>query len=257
MVQKTVGARQPDASIEASTASEAPLSLSFSAIDSYRECPRQYWYRHVQKLPAKQSAEAVHGVIVHEVLQQIGLAMQRGEKVSMALVRRLHDEVWTRSRFPDVRREPTFRKLSLEQLRRYVEAGGFTTKPVHVERDFVTEVDGWTLRGVIDRIDKVDTGWTIVDYKSGRKSSRSRRDLQVALYALGAKSALWLEPLSLEVVYLASAETVKVEVSDSLIDEARRAGGEVAAGVRGGRFEARPSWKCRLCPYRLACAEAL
>ena len=257
VIQRKPAARPREAPIEISAAGEAALSLSFSAIDSYRECPRQYWYRYVQKLPAKQSAEAVHGVIVHEVLQQIGLATQRGEQISMALVRRLHDEAWGRSRFPDARREPTFRKLGLEQLRRYIEGGGFATKPTHLERDFVTDVDGWTLRGVIDRIDKVEDGWTIVDYKSGRKSSRSRRDLQVALYALGAKSALGLEPLSLEVVYLASAETVKVDVTDSLVDEARRAGGEVAAGVRGGRFEARPSWKCRLCPYRLACAEAL
>ena len=40
--------------------------------------------------------------------------------------------------------------------------------------------------------------------------------------------------------------------------EAQKQGGEVAEGVRAGRFEARPERRrCRLCPYRLACAEAL
>ena len=53
-------------------------------------------------------------------------------------------------------------------------------------------VDGWKLRGVIDRIDRTDDGWRIIDYKSGRPVARRRRDLQVALYALGAGSALQL-----------------------------------------------------------------
>jgi len=42
------------------------------------------------------------------------------------------------------------------------------------------------------------------------------------------------------------------------VAEATAQAAEVAAGVRDGRFEARPERRrCRLCPYRLACAEAL
>jgi CRISPR/Cas system-associated exonuclease Cas4 (RecB family) len=87
---------------------------------------------------------------------------------------------------------------------------------------------------------------------------RSRRDLQVALYALGAASALHLEPLQLEVIYLASGETLRLERPEALVAEAQKQGSEVAEGARAGRFEARPERRrCRLCPYRLACAEAL
>ena len=40
--------------------------------------------------------------------------------------------------------------------------------------------------------------------------------------------------------------------------EAQKQGAEVAEGAKAGRFEARPDRRrCRLCPYRLACAEAL
>lgn len=82
--------------------------------------------------------------------------------------------------------------------------------------------------------------------------------MQVALYALGARAALGLDPLQLEVVYLASGEVVAVERVDALVKEATAQAAEVADGVRAGRFEARPERRrCRLCPYRLACAEAL
>jgi hypothetical protein len=51
---------------------------------------------------------------------------------------------------------------------------------------------------------------------------------------------------------------VKVEKVAGLVAEATKQGTEVAAGVREGNFEARPERRrCRLCPYRLACAEAL
>jgi len=116
------------------------------------------------------------------------------------------------------------------------------------------------LRGVIDRVDRTESGWRILDYKTGRPVSRNRRDLQVALYAMGAEAALGVDSrgLELDVVYLASGDTLSLERPDALIAEARRQGTEVAEGVRAGRFDAKPDRRrCRLCPYRLACADAL
>jgi CRISPR/Cas system-associated exonuclease Cas4 (RecB family) len=89
-------------------------------------------------------------------------------------------------------------------------------------------------------------------------ASRLRRDLQVALYALGARAALGLDPLELEIVYLREGHRVRLQATDELLSEARRIGDEVAAGVRAGRFEARPERRrCSLCPYRLPCEAAL
>jgi len=80
----------------------------------------------------------------------------------------------------------------------------------------------------------------------------------VALYALGATAALKLDPVELEVVYLASGESVRIEKVAGLVHEAEAEGSEVSGGIKAGRFEARPERRrCRLCPYRLACADAL
>jgi DNA helicase-2/ATP-dependent DNA helicase PcrA len=232
--------------------------LSYSAIAAYRDCPRQYWYRQEQRLPAVQSAEAVHGVIQHEALRQAGEVRKSGRQVTARALRSIHDEVWRQSTFPDPRRAPTFKRIGAAQLEAYRSRGGFDASPEYLEHPFSAEVDGWTLRGVIDRIDRTESGWRIVDYKSGRPQTRSRRDLQVALYALGASSSLRLNPVELEVVYLATGESVKVEKVTGLVAEATGQAAEVAEGVRDGRFEARPERRrCRLCPYRLACAEAL
>jgi DNA helicase-2/ATP-dependent DNA helicase PcrA len=259
---------------------EGEVVLSYSAIAAYRDCPRQYWYRYEQRLPAIQSAEAVNGVILHEVLRRAGEARQGGQKVTAALLSSLHAEVWSTTAFPDARRAPTFKRNGAAQLEAYRKGGSFDSKPEYLEQSFTASLDGWTLRGVIDRVDRTDGGWTILDYKSGRPVARGRRDLQVALYAIGAANALHLEPqggapgsgsarpaaprrdvppqIKLEVVYLASGETIQLERPDALVAEAQKQGAEVADGARAGRFEARPERRrCRLCPYRLACADAL
>jgi DNA helicase-2/ATP-dependent DNA helicase PcrA len=239
---------------------ERDVVLSYSAIATYRDCPKQYWYRHEQRLPAVQSAEAVQGVVLHEVLRRAGEARQRSETVTAALLSSLHEEVWSSTAFPDSRRAPTFKHNGADQLEAYRKRGGFDAIPEYLEQPFTVGVDGWTLRGVIDRVDRIESGWRILDYKTGRPVSRGRRELQVALYAMGAATALKLVPekVELEVVYLASAESLRLERPDALIAEAKKQAAEVAEGVEEGRFEARPDRRrCRLCPYRLACPDAL
>ena len=237
---------------------EGDVVLSYSAIASYRDCPRQYWYRYEQRLPAVQSAEAVQGVILHEVLRRAEDARRQGKQVSARALRAIHRDVWSATAFPDARRAATFERNGAAQLEAYRRRGGLEGKPEYLEHPFEVRLDGWTLRGIIDRIDRTESGWRILDYKTGRPIVKRARDLQMELYTLGAKSALGLDANELEVVYLASGETVHIEHSASLLAEAQRQGSEVAAGVIAGRFDARPDRRrCRLCPYRLACAEAL
>ena len=237
---------------------EGDIVLSYSSISAYRDCPRQYWYRHVQRLPAVQSAEAVQGVILHETLRRAAEARRKGADVTAPMLRSLHREVRGEIRFPDARREATFERNGAAQLESFRMQGGLEARPEYIEQPFTIAVDGWTLNGVIDRIDRKSESWRIIDYKTGRPLARRARDLQMALYALGAEAALKLDPVELEIVYLGSGESVRVEPNRQLLSEAARQGSEVADGVRAGQFEARPDRRrCRLCPYRLVCASAL
>ncbi|HKC19900.1 MAG TPA: ATP-dependent DNA helicase [Candidatus Dormibacteraeota bacterium] len=234
------------------------LQLSYSAIAAYQDCPRQYWYRHVQHLPVVQTAEAVHGVMLHEVLRRAGEVRRDGKRITAGTLRAIHDDVWRDIPFPDRRRAPAFKRNGAVELESYRARGGFDALPAYLEQPFEVAVDGWSLRGVIDRIDRTDDGWKIIDYKSGRPIARRKRDLQVALYALGASEAMQLQPIALEVVYLASGQSIDVEHAPVLVREAEERGTEVAKGIRAGQFPSRPERRrCRLCPYKLACLDAL
>ncbi len=235
------------------------LVLSYSSIQAYLDCPRQYWYRYEKRLPAKQSAEAIQGVILHDVLRRAGEARREGRPITAAALRALHAKAWRETSFPDPRRAPAFKRAGLVQLESFRSAGGFDAKPDLLEREFSAPVDGFVLHGIIDRVDRVDGGgWLIIDYKTGRPLARRRRDLQVALYGLGAAAGLDLQDAELEVVYLTTGSRVRVESTAALREETKRIAAEAAEGIRSRQFEPRPERRrCRLCPYRLACVEAL
>jgi RecB family exonuclease len=272
---------------EASLAPTIDVNLSFSAISAYRECPRQHWYRYRSRLPASPAVEAQFGTIVHLTLMRAGRLRGQGREVGLGLLGELHQEAWEAIGLSDPRRRPALEALGWRLLRRFHEAGGLERPPWLLEAPFAASLDGWTLRGVIDRVDSLlpprggggppgpegvggqaqpnggTARWRIIDYKTGRPqpASRLRRDLQLALYAVGARSLPGIEdgePLELEIVYLRDGRSVVLEATAELLQEARRIGGEVAASLRAGRFEPRPERRrCSLCAYRLACEAAL
>lgn len=255
------------------------ILLSFSAVSAYRDCPRQYWFRYLHRVPAAESVEARQGTLMHEALRELGQSRMRGEEVTAELVEAVYRRSWARAEAlaapADPRLLPALRRVGLAQLERYRLSGGFAGRPEMVEHSFTADLDGWRLTGVIDRIDRIapdlEEGgrpgaaprWRLVDYKTGAPTpaSQLRRDLQLALYALGARHALAIPPaeaIELEIVYLKGSGSVRVPAGDDLLREADRAGRLVAEDVGGGRFPTRPERRrCRLCPYRLACPDAL
>jgi RecB family exonuclease len=257
------------------------VELSFSSAAAYRECPRQYWYRYAARLPALQPLEGRYGSAVHAALMGAGAARREGRLLTREVLEPLYSRAWEGAGITDARRGPVLRQLGWDQLVRYVEGGGLAVAPRLVEQPFTADLDGWRLRGIIDRVDPPPTqrggevglegreknrdedhggAWRLVDYKTGNPmpASRLRRDFQLALYALGAKHGLGLEPLELEIVYLKTGQSVVMAADEALLSEARRVADEVVDGIRQQRFEARPERRrCQLCPYRLACPDAL
>jgi RecB family exonuclease len=231
------------------------------------------------------TAEAQYGTIVHAALMRLGRQRMEQPTIEPDELGQVYDQVWEELPFPDPRRLPAFRALGRAQLERYRTEGGFAARPALVEAPFTAELDGWSLRGIIDRVDPppslegggwaphvfdsgaggadgtpADDAWRLIDYKTGDPvpASRLRRDLQLALYALGAKRALGLERVRLEIVYLKDSSRLLLGADEKLLDEASGIGKGVADAVAQGLYEARPERRrCALCPYRLACTDAL
>ena len=64
---------------------EQSLRLSPSAVSEYENCPQQYKYRKIDKLPEPPSLDAERGTLVHTVLQDLFEIPAAGRTVDSAL----------------------------------------------------------------------------------------------------------------------------------------------------------------------------
>ena len=74
-----------------------------------------------------------------------------------------------------------------------------------------------TLRGRVDRVDRLaDGGYELIDYKTGRPRSAAalREDVQLSLYAVGAREAWQLDATQQAYLYVLDDEKVRVPSSE-------------------------------------------
>ncbi|MEA2267793.1 MAG: ATP-dependent helicase UvrD/PcrA, partial [Solirubrobacteraceae bacterium] len=133
-------------------------------------------------------------------------------------------------------------------------------EPLWFEKSFQFKLGAHTLRGRVDRVDRLpDGGYELIDYKTGRPKSAAqlREDVQLALYAVGAREAWDLEASRQAYLYvlddakvpLPTEEVDREWISDTVF--------EVADGILGQGFEPTPSYAaCSMCDYRIACPAA-
>lgn len=165
------------------------MRLSYSAIDTYRTCGLKYKFREVDKLPEPKSKEAVFGTLIHSTMKFIHDPAFVSPPVEQALdhfAKHWNSDIWT-----DEIEERTAFAQGVEMIQRYYR----DTHPseahiIDLESRFAIEIAGegeakHTLSGIIDRIDRTENGYEIIDYKTARKmpsQDKVDHDLQLTIY---------------------------------------------------------------------------
>jgi putative RecB family exonuclease len=176
--------------------------FSHSRISSFENCPKQFEFRYVQKIPSEtESIEAFVGKRVHEVLERLYLFAGRGmlpgvEKV-VDRYHKLFEEAYDGERVRIVRGGATLdfyrglgeRCVRSYYLRHYPFDDGET---LGLEQRVVFPLDEageYRVQGIIDRISRARDGAIEVhDYKTGARVPTQRaldEDRQLALYQIG------------------------------------------------------------------------
>ena len=127
------------------------------------------------------------------------------------------------------------------------------------ERAFAFKLGPHLLRGRVDRVDRLPGGeYELIDYKTGRPKSAAQLadDVQLSLYAVGAREAWSLEASRQAYYYLLDDEKVSVG-EDDRSEWICEVAYEVADGILSQGFEPTPSFAaCSACDYRLVCPAA-
>jgi DNA helicase-2/ATP-dependent DNA helicase PcrA len=234
--------------------------LSASDIDTYRTCPLKYKFARVFRIPQEPTVHQRFGILLHQVLERFHAA--DGRPGTLAELLGLLDAGWRRAGFGDTEEERQLRGKAAAALQRYhARFETEETEPVWFERPFTFKLGAHLLRGRVDRVDRLPGGeYELIDYKTGRPktSTQLADDVQLSLYAVGAREAWRLEASRQAYYYLLDDQKVEVATDgDDRSEWVREVATEVAEGIRSQGFEPTPSFAaCSVCDYRLVCPAA-
>src|SRR5205807_2906214 len=236
----------------------AGVVLSASDIDTYRTCPLKYKFARVFRIPQEPTLHQRFGILVRQVLERF----HARDAASLPELLGLLDAGWRRVGFGDSEEERQLRGKATGALTRYLERfQSEEARPMWFERQFTFKLGRHLLRGRVDRVDLLPGGeYELIDYKTGRPktSAQLAEDVQLSLYAVGARESWRLETSRQAYYYLLDDQKVAVPSDEGDRGEwVREVAMEVAEGILSQGFEPTPSFAaCSMCDYRLVCPAA-
>jgi DNA helicase II / ATP-dependent DNA helicase PcrA len=237
------------------------LRLSATKISKFENCPLQYKYSEIDRIPGKPSKPYFSlGNVVHKVLE---VFHDEGYS-SFIEMERLLEKHWTSDGFLFEQEEDQSKSDAKEMLKNYFE---FIQKnPVHLystERIFKFSLNKCEVSGKCDRIDRTPNGEIkIYDYKTSKyqKSEKElKKDIQLAIYAMYSNqpktddknSGLGRIPKELSLLSLRHENPkVSVTFTEEKLEEFKTYIDNIALKIREGDFPSKPSYNCQYCDYR-------
>ena len=265
-----------------------PLTLSATAIETYRACPLRFKFQQLLRIQAAPQGALTFGAVMHESvryyfkLRQEGKPRQEGpprfEDVELYFLR-----AWKDTGFQDGYHVEQSKRDGLDQLREFVSLQNSEPVPNHLvsEQGFSLDVNGVRVQGRIDQVQALNAelqehvsggakAWQetgscaspppgseveLIDYKTGRPRTQkdAEKSVQLSVYALAAERALGLRPSRLTFYNLTTNQAVSSVRTSKDLDDVQREIHEVAAAVREQRFDPTPGYVCRHCDFVAIC----
>jgi putative RecB family exonuclease len=244
-----------------------PSTLSPSKLGKFVSCPLAFRYSYIEHLPEPTTIYQLRGTLLHRALQILfsesdadERTRESAEEALIAATAELEEEIAMLQLEADERR--VFDREARTLLEHYFNLEDPTeVQPIGLELDLRAPLQGVELRGIIDRLDRLeDDRFVLIDYKTGRsprvEQSRSRL-IGVQFYAFLCESTLGIRPSEVRLMYLKDQVVVVESPTDqSMRGLAQRALAVWAAIERActtGDFRPNPSPLCKSCAFSSFC----
>lgn len=236
-----------------------PKQFSFTQLSAFKTCPLQYKFAHVLKIPVFGKASFSFGKTMHETLHRYFVEwMDQGAQVPLDDLYRLFNDNWMDDWYEDDIEREKFRVQGREQLKGFFDfLKDHPPAPSYLEQDFTLKFGDTILKGRIDRIDTVEGGVEIIDYKTGTPKVDGKIDAsdkeQLYLYQMAARDILGLNVVKLTYHYLKDNSQVSfIGDPDDLLDLQEKILDRVN-GIKKSSFIATPGFHCQFCDFKDIC----
>lgn len=242
-------------------ASVADVTLSFSDVKYFFECPYQFKLRILYGFNAPLDEALGFGKSLHDALAEVHARALRGETVdpseSVELVERHLRAPYA---YPALRDK--LRGAAERIIEGYIRKNASEFHNLEFSEQ-VVEIslgDGVSVAGRIDLVRRLDTGEvTIVDLKSTeRAQAESVTETQLHVYALGYQELTGRDADYVEIYELDNQKQKRRSVDEDFIADVRRDVGAAATALRTNQLPPKPAKKtCGSCDYCNLCSAAI
>jgi len=251
-----------------------PDHFSFTAIKAFETCPWQYRYAHILRVPVWGRHTFSFGQSMHATLErffkllierrnysQVGLfANDKQKEISVPTkeeLLKIFESSWIEDWYENKRAKEEYYQKGKEILKIFYDKhAGNWPKTKDIEKGFVLKIGSYSLKGKIDRIDDLESGVEIIDYKTGKvptKNSDLEKD-QLLIYHMAATELWGDKPLKLTFYYLNDNKPMSFVAEPKEIEELKGRIVETVEKIQARDFTADPSeQKCKRCDFKSIC----
>ena len=164
------------------------MRISYSALDTYQTCPLKYKYQNIDHIKTPKSKEAVFGSTLHEVMKFVHTPGILSPTLDQAMEH--FSNAWNPAVFDSEDEERAAFSQGVKIIQDYYKKNNPADfNIVNLESLFQIEIGPENYRhiisGIIDRIDKTEDGYEIIDYKTTKKMPDQEKvdnDIQLSVY---------------------------------------------------------------------------
>ncbi len=240
-----------------------PDHFSFTQIMAFRNCPLQYKFCHILKIPMKSKPVFVFGKTLHNTLYDF-IKSYSQEKVNLKDLNEVYKNNWSNEWYEDKKQRNDYYKLGQSIIKKFYNNLNkekpkilFIDKKPALEKSFVIKINNELIKGKIDRIDKIKNGVEIIDYKTGTPKEKIKKDEkdQLLIYCIAVQDLFKLKPIKLSYYYLNSGQKISFTPKDKDIFEIKNRISETIKEIKKSDFKATPGWHCKYCDFKNICED--
>ncbi len=243
---------------------QLPTYFSFSQFQAFKNCPLQYKFAHIYKIPVRGKAVFSFGKTMHNTLERFIRENEKRE-INFPELLEIYKEEWIEDWFDSPEEKNKYFEQGKKSLKVFFQE--FQEQDPQVlrinqepalEKNFHLKIGGETVFGKIDRIDKKEKGVELIDYKTGRVKDKLSRDdkEQLLIYQIAAQEALELNPEKLTYHYLNDGSKLSFLGGEKEIENLKEKIKSLMENIKKKRFDPTPGWQCKFCDFRKICEYA-
>lgn len=241
-----------------------PNYFSFTQLKAFENCPLQYKFAHILRVPVRSKFVFSYGRTMHDALYETVKKLKE-EKASFADILKIYKEKWVDEWYDSQEQKKQYYQLGEKSLEKFYEIFREKNPEILVindqlalEQNFNLKINEETLIGKIDRIDKIGEGVELIDYKTGSVKEKldSEDREQLLLYQIAAEEVFGLKPEKLTYYYLDEGKEISFIGSEKDKEKQKQKIISQIEKIKTSDFKSTPGWQCQFCDFKDICEYA-